>query len=104
MYHDAHKEAVCYQLRLARVHAGGDAVESVNQSCEADREAEAAADLQVFDGCSYDVRKEAPPPDPNSLPPLITLSHKKEPLIFFFLSLHRQAADTVMELCTSWPN
>lgn len=58
MYHDVHKEAVFYQLRLASVHAGGDAVESVNQSCEADREAEAAADLQVFGGCSYDAREE----------------------------------------------
>lgn len=36
--------------------AGGDAVESVNQSSASDREAEAAADLRVLSGCRYNAR------------------------------------------------
>ncbi len=49
--HDVvHMEAVWYQPCHC-VCVRGDAVESVNQSSAPHREAEAAADLQVFSGC-----------------------------------------------------
>lgn len=48
-----HMEAVWHQMF---VRVGDDAVETVNQSPESHREAEAAADLHVLSGCRYNVR------------------------------------------------